>query len=122
MMKYIFAMMMALCCIGYVHAVERAPMKGGMDGRANHAALYDGSCTSCHGADPQKNVTDQTCVQCHGEMKKIQLDASRLPIPEANPHASVHFGEGASCLACHAEHKQKAPLCSDCHTSWFEKM
>ncbi len=103
-------------------AGELVKMKGNTQGRVNHEFIYQDGCQSCHQGSGKKNATDSACVDCHGDINSIPVDESKLAIPEAHPHKSLHYNQGASCLACHGEHEKKAPLCVDCHRTWFEEM
>ncbi|MBO2567729.1 cytochrome c3 family protein [Shewanella algae] len=122
MKKTITSLLFTLSLFGPVVAGELVTVKGKIQGRENHGFLYEEGCNGCHQGSGKKNATDQACVNCHGKIGEITLSQSQLPIAEANPHQSIHFADGASCLACHAEHKKKAPLCTDCHRSWFNEM
>lgn len=118
----ITSLLLTLSLFGPVVAGELVPVKGKLQGRENHSFLYEDGCKACHQQAGKKNTTDAACVECHGSITEIAIADEALPIEEAHPHKSIHFGEGASCLACHAEHKKKTPLCTDCHRSWFAEM
>lgn len=119
-MKNLFiAIFAGLFLCAAASAGELADVKGGFKGRSNHAALYKDGCNACHTGNPKESVTDASCVQCHGAAASIEIDKRKLPLPEADPHKSIHYGQGVSCLACHSEHAKKAPVCTDCHRSWF---
>ena len=121
MNKLLTALLVTLALGGAAQAGEMIKMKGKLEGRANHEMLHD-DCSNCHVNKNKKAMDDSTCIECHGKPSEIAIDESILPVHEANPHKSVHFGDGASCLACHSEHKQKAPICTDCHRTWFKVM
>ncbi|QQX79853.1 cytochrome c3 family protein [Shewanella sp. KX20019] len=103
-------------------AGELVKMKGSTKGRVNHEFIYQDGCQSCHQGSGKKNATDAACVECHGDINSIDVDETKLAIPEADPHKSLHYNQGASCLACHGEHEKKAPVCAECHRTWFEEM
>ena len=123
MKKIIFIISIALIMAGSATAGDLTEMNKGMKGRVNHEALYDdNNCDACHTGSAKEFVDDSACQDCHGSINEIEIDVSQLKMPEANPHKSVHYEQGASCLACHAEHQTKKPVCSECHRTWFEEM
>ena len=94
-----------------------------IQGRSYHIDVYNDSCNGCHtGKNGKIDATDAACIICHGAINSIKIDEKKLVYPKANPHKSVHYGNGASCLACHSEHKMKAPVCASCHRTWFKSM
>ncbi|GLS82052.1 cytochrome c3 family protein [Paraferrimonas haliotis] len=122
MKHFILTLLIGLTLSSTAMAGDLVKMKGNLEGRTNHEFLYQEGCNSCHQGSGLKNANDEACVACHGDINSIETDASKLPIPEADPHQSLHYNDGASCLACHAEHQKKQPACTECHRSWFEKM
>ncbi|WP_028115926.1 cytochrome c3 family protein [Ferrimonas senticii] len=103
------------------HAGEIVKQEGGMKGRSQHAFIYQDDCQSCHDKRPRKYMDDKACRDCHGDMKDIEIPKERLKFEHADPHQSPHYGEGASCIACHSEHKTSAPACEECHRAWFDE-
>ncbi|WP_025821233.1 cytochrome c3 family protein [Shewanella marina] len=122
MKKFLITLLMGLSITGTAVAGDLVKVKGKLEGRENHSFIYEDGCNACHQGGGKKNTTDAACVECHGDVTSIDMDETKLAVPEAHPHKSIHFGQGASCLACHAEHEKKAPLCADCHRTWFEVM
>lgn len=122
MKKIALILSIALMMIGTASAGELTKMSKGMNGRVNHEALYENDCKSCHIGSAKKFVDDSACLECHGNINTIEIDKDRLIMPEANPHKSPHYNQGASCIACHTEHKKQKPVCSECHRTWFEEM
>ncbi|TKB51172.1 cytochrome C [Ferrimonas sediminicola] len=122
MKKIALILTAALVMAGTATAGDLTKMSKGMKGRTNHEALYEDGCKSCHTGSAKKFVDDSACQECHGSINDIEIDVTQLKMPEANPHKSVHYNQGASCLACHAEHQAKKPVCSECHRTWFEEM
>ncbi|QIZ78174.1 cytochrome c3 family protein [Ferrimonas lipolytica] len=116
------ALILAMALSTSAYAGELVDVDKGMQGRMNHEMLYADDCEACHTGDAKKFVDDSSCIACHGEINEIELDTEKLVMPEANPHKSVHYNQGASCLACHAEHQTKKPVCSECHRTWFDEM
>ncbi|BCR06014.1 c-type cytochrome [Desulfuromonas versatilis] len=121
MKKLIMSLALALAMVVTAQAGDLVTIKGNTEGRSYHKSLYEEGCNYCHPGSPKKQVTDAACVDCHGQINDIEI-TKHLKMPEANPHKSVHYNQGASCLACHAEHTRKAPVCSECHRTWFDKM
>ncbi|GIU17923.1 cytochrome c3 family protein [Shewanella schlegeliana] len=122
MNKLLLSALLGLALSSNVMAGELVKMKGKTEGRINHEFIYQDGCQTCHQGSGKKNATDAACVECHGDINSIPVDESKLAIPEAHPHKSLHYNQGASCLACHAEHEKKAPVCTECHRTWFEEM
>lgn len=122
MNKLLLTLLIGFVFAGNVNAGELVKMKGSTQGRVNHESLYQEGCKSCHQGSGKQNATDAACVECHGDITSIPVDEKKLPLPEAHPHKSLHYNEGASCLACHAEHEKKAPVCAECHRTWFKEM
>lgn len=122
MKKIIFIISVVLIMVGYANARDLVDIKNGIKGRVNHEALYENGCDGCHVSSARKYVDDSSCKDCHGSINDIEIDISKLKMPSANPHESVHYNQGASCIACHAEHQTKKPVCSECHRTWFEEM
>ncbi|MCL1058452.1 cytochrome c3 family protein [Shewanella gelidimarina] len=122
MKTYILTLLLGLIVSGSAFAGELESVKGSTQGRTNHQFLYEEGCKSCHQGSGKTSATDSACVECHGDINSIELDESKLVFSEANPHKSIHYNKGASCLACHAEHEKKAPVCAECHRTWFEVM
>ncbi|WP_299798308.1 cytochrome c3 family protein [uncultured Shewanella sp.] len=122
MNKLMLTLLIGLTLSGNAFAGDLVKMKGKTEGRTNHEFIYEDGCQSCHQGSGRKNATDSACVECHGEINSIEIDESKLAIEEANPHRSFHYNQGASCLACHGEHEKKAPVCAECHRTWFEVM
>lgn len=122
MKKFVLILAAALAITGPASAGDLTKMGKGINGRVNHKALYENDCKSCHTGSAKKFVDDSACQECHGSINEISIDESHLKMPEANPHKSVHYNQGASCIACHAEHESKKPVCSECHRTWFEEM
>ena len=95
----------------------------GTQGRSYHSDVYNDNCNGCHtNSNGKLDATDAACIGCHGAINMIKIDEKKLVFPKANPHKSVHYGNGASCLACHSEHQMKAPVCASCHRTWFKSM
>lgn len=122
MKKYLFTILLGLSISGGSIAGELVSVKGKTQGRTNHEFIYSDGCQSCHQGSGKTNATDTACVECHGDINDIEINEDNLTYKEANPHKSFHYNQGASCLACHAEHEQKAPVCAECHRTWFETM
>ncbi len=123
MMKtLLLTLVVATLFTGAANAGDLVKMKGSTQGRTNHEFIYQDGCKGCHQGSGKQNATDAACVECHGEITSIAVDESKLAIPEAHPHKSLHYNEGASCLACHGEHEKKAPVCAECHRTWFKDM
>ncbi|MBY5923271.1 cytochrome c3 family protein [Ferrimonas balearica] len=120
MKQLLISLGLALALTSGVQAGELVAMKGKLEGRSNHAFLYEDGCNGCHTGNAKKYVDDTACVECHGTIDTIEI-TTELVLEEANPHTSIHYGNGASCLACHAEHETKAPVCSECHRTWFNE-
>lgn len=59
---------------------------------------------------PKKNITEGTCIACHGSYKKIAEKTEELDV---NPHDS-HQGE-VPCTRCHSGHKKSVLFCNGCH-------
>ncbi|BDY04249.1 cytochrome c3 family protein [Ferrimonas sp. YFM] len=112
-------LMLALC--NTAQAGDLVKVKGATKGRTNHQFIYEEGCKTCHQGSARKYVDDSACIDCHGNINDIEV-TRELVLEEANPHKSIHFNQGASCLACHAEHQTKAPVCSECHRTWFDEM
>jgi formate-dependent nitrite reductase cytochrome c552 subunit len=121
MKKLILSLVLGLM-VSSAYAGDLVEMQNNTAGRTNHQFIYDDGCKSCHVGSGKTSATDQACVECHGTIDSIEIDTSKLAIEGANPHKSFHYNKGASCLACHAEHEKKAPVCAECHRSWFHKM
>lgn len=123
MLKSLLALTLSLTLCGAISASELIEVKGKTLGRENHQFIYEdkNACKSCH-VSGKKSTTDQACVDCHGTIDTIKIDPKNLVNSHANPHASVHYDTAISCIACHAEHEKKAPLCAECHRSWFKEM
>lgn len=119
MKNFLMAIFAGLFFCAAAAAAGGAAVHGDFKGRDSHAALYKDGCNACHVGSPKEAVTDAACVQCHGEVATIKVDKEKLPLAEADPHKSLHYGNGVSCLACHSEHTRKAPVCTECHRSWF---
>ncbi|TKB56036.1 cytochrome c3 family protein [Ferrimonas aestuarii] len=111
---------LALMSAQFAHAGDLVPIKGNIEGRTNHQFLYEDGCKGCHSGSARKLVDDSACVECHGDINSIEI-TTELVLEEANPHNSIHYNKGASCLACHSEHEKSAPLCTDCHRTWFNE-
>ena len=122
MNKSILTLLLGLALSSSVYAGDLVKMKGKTQGRTNHEFIYQDGCQGCHQGSGKKNATDAACVECHGEINSIPVNESKLAIPEAHPHKSLHYNQGASCLACHGEHEKKAPVCAECHRTWFGEM
>lgn len=122
MNKLLLSLLLGLAVSGSVMAGDLVKMKGSTQGRVNHEFIYQDGCQTCHQGSGKKNATDTACVECHGDINSIAVDESKLAIPEAHPHKSLHYNQGASCLACHGEHEKKAPVCAECHRTWFGEM
>lgn len=122
MKKLLLIAFLSTVFLGTAIAGELYTVKGKTQGRVNHEMLYQDGCNSCHQGSPKANTTDAACVDCHGTVETIEIDESILAVPEAHPHKSLHYNQGASCLACHSEHQKKAPICADCHRTWFQEM
>ncbi|MBR9728140.1 cytochrome c3 family protein [Shewanella intestini] len=122
MNKLLLSILLSISVSGTVMAGDLIHIKGNTQGRSNHEFIYQDGCQTCHQGSGKKNATDKACVECHGDINSIPVDESKLAIPAANPHKSLHFNKGASCLACHAEHKKQAPVCAECHRTWFKEM
>ncbi|MGL6124412.1 MAG: cytochrome c3 family protein [Shewanella sp.] len=120
MNKLLLTLVIGFALTGTANAGELVKMKGSTQGRTNHEFIYQDGCKGCHQGSGKQNATDAACVECHGDISSIILDVKKLPIPEASPHQSLHYNEGASCLACHSEHQKKAPVCAECHRTWFK--
>jgi hypothetical protein len=118
----IYTLLICVAMMAQIQAGELTKMKGNTQGRTNHQFIYDDGCQSCHQGSGLKNATDSACVECHGDINSIEIDEEKLAIKEANPHKSFHYNQGASCLACHGEHQKKAPVCAECHRTWFHNM
>lgn len=82
-----------------------------------HESIKD--CAACH---TQENAVagnafvipnDETCQGCHGSYADLAKQTAKLPEP--NPHASHHYGEGIACTACHKEHEPSKVYCNECH-------
>lgn len=121
MKKLLLTLVSVTLFAGTINAGELVKIKG-IQGRSNHNAIYQEGCQGCHQGSGKQNATDAACVECHGEITSIPVDETKLAIPEAHPHKSLHYNQGASCLACHGEHEKKAPLCAECHRTWFKEM
>ncbi len=123
MKTFIAALTLLISLASTVYAGDLITAKGKTLGRDNHSFIYEekDACKTCH-VNAKKNTNDAACVECHGTISTIDIDTSRLVNAHANPHKSVHYGEAISCIACHAEHKVKTPLCSECHRTWFREM
>ncbi len=123
MKTLITALTLIISLSGTAYAGELIQAKGKTMGRINHAFIYEesGACKTCH-VNAKKNTNDAACIECHGTIDTIEINTEELVNSHANPHKSVHYEEAISCIACHAEHEQKAPLCSECHKTWFKEM
>ncbi|QDF66650.1 cytochrome c3 family protein [Shewanella sp. SNU WT4] len=123
MKKLLTALVITLSLGSTAQAGELFQAKGKIFGRDNHSVIYDdkNACKTCH-ASGLKSTTDTACIECHGTIDTIKIDTDKLVNSHANPHQSVHYAEAISCLACHSEHQKKAPLCSECHRTWFTEM
>jgi fumarate reductase flavoprotein subunit len=75
------------------------------------------TCVACHPGtkggkvqvDDNERVPNQSCVQCHGDLKAV---GAGTPGP-LNPHLS-HLGE-TSCTLCHRGHEASRSYCQSCH-------
>ncbi|SDI82047.1 Cytochrome c3 [Ferrimonas sediminum] len=121
MKSILLTLALGLALTATAQAGELTKVKGSIKGRDNHQFLYEEGCKACHSGSAKKYVDDSACQDCHGNINDIEI-TRELVLEEANPHKSIHFNQGASCLACHAEHQQKAPVCSECHRTWFDVM
>jgi len=121
MKKLIIGLIVSLALTATVQAGKLISVKGNIQGRTNHKSLYQDDCKACHEGSAKKMVTDAACIDCHGQINDIEIN-KELVMPVADPHRSVHYNQGASCLACHAEHTMKAPVCAECHRTWFKKI
>lgn len=71
---------------------------------AARTALTD--CSACHtkenavAGNPFVVPSDKACLACHGSYKDLAKKTENLPEP--NPHASHHYGEGIACTAAGA--------------------
>ena len=74
---------------------------------------YHKALTDCVAGNPFVVPSDKACLACHGSYKDLAKKTENLPEP--NPHASHHYGEGIACTACHKEHAPSKVYCNECH-------
>lgn len=123
MNKLLTTLLITFTLSASINAGELIKVKGKTVGRDNHSFIYEDktACKTCH-SSAIKSTTDTACIECHGTIDTIKINTNNLVNSHANPHSSVHYGEAISCIACHAEHEKKAPLCTECHRTWFAEM
>lgn len=121
MKKIVLSLAVSLAVVTTANAGSLVDVGAGMQGRVNHEMLYADDCEACHTGSPKQYVDDSACIDCHGDINEIEIDEEQLTMAEANPHTSVHYNQGASCLACHGEHETKKPVCAECHRTWFDE-
>ncbi|WP_211204082.1 cytochrome c3 family protein [Deferribacteres bacterium DY0037] len=84
-----------------------------LDNRHAKAEVF---CNGCHGiALPEfaSEVSNVTCLGCHGELKALQKKTESAEHKDMNPHKS-HLGDIA-CTVCHHIHTEQTAYCVNCH-------
>ncbi|MBR9728872.1 cytochrome c3 family protein [Shewanella intestini] len=86
-----------------------------------HKDVIGRDCKACHDHGIKQFPSDEACLKCHNIDDLVK--ASKRPEEDKwqNPHNNLHYGKDLPCQECHAEHKTKKPLCSNCHTFKFDK-
>jgi fumarate reductase flavoprotein subunit len=108
-MKFLFALILGMCVVGFSAATPAA------DGQALLLQKHVGkglSCNGCHQENPPATpVKTSQCLSCHGTYEQLadKTDGKGA----VNPHGS-HQGD-LSCDSCHNVHKPSVNYCSQCH-------
>jgi hypothetical protein len=100
----IFNLIAVFAFVSFLQSVDAASL-------ADRHGTRGVKCENCHTSmPPQKNITEGTCIACHGSYKKIAEKTEELDV---NPHDS-HQGE-VPCTRCHSGHKKSVLFCNGCH-------
>ncbi|BDY06086.1 cytochrome c3 family protein [Ferrimonas sp. YFM] len=90
--------------------------------KPHHADAMGGNmtCRTCHTAKGKfQRPSAETCIECHGGMSEIPIQANRW---DKDPHGSHHYEDLLECTLCHSEHQSSRAICSDCHVVEFSNL
>ncbi len=91
----------------------------GSSGVADMHVAKKMECKACHKSEDMKAITQDGCVECHGNQKEM-LAKTGDKFGPVNPHFN-HQPKPAACIQCHRGHKAARLTCSKCHDFEIQK-
>lgn len=110
-------LLIAALALGFSFAQEASQQQAAVKEHHLKVSQNEKNCGTCHAASAPEIPPDTACLKCHGSYEKV---AQRTAALEHNPHDSPHYGNTATCTACHSEHGRSRAICSDCHLFKYE--